>query len=72
MDFGGMAQASESVVETELMGYHALRPVKRSRALLGSNPTRNNRADGAPKARGPAGESSRAPSLRCCGVRTPE
>lgn len=36
------------------------RPVKRSRALLGSNPTRNSRADGAPQARGPAGEGPRA------------
>jgi len=32
-------------------------PVKRSRALLGSNPTRNSRADGAPQARAPASES---------------
>ena len=38
-----------------------IRSVKRSWALLGSNPTRNNRADGAPQARGPAGEGPQVP-----------
>ena len=42
------------------------RLAKRSWALLGSNPTRNSQADGAPKARGPAG----FPAGPC--FRTPE
>src|SRR5512139_672741 len=36
--------------------------VKRSRALLGSNPARNSQADGAPKARGPV-EVCRGPFM---------
>src|ERR1700679_1340457 len=50
-------------------GLRSDRPVKRSRALLGSNPIRNSRAEGAPQACGPAGENPQAPFLNClpCG-----
>jgi len=55
-----MTLASENVVAAAAAGYDSMRQVKRSRALLGSNPTRNSRADGAPKARGPAGDGPQA------------
>jgi hypothetical protein len=66
MDFGGMAPASAIVGIAVAHDYDSIRPVKRSWALLGSNPTRNSRADGAPQARGPAGESPQAPFINPC------
>src|SRR5665213_3724485 len=45
MDFGGMTPASESIATPAAAGYDSSRSVKRSQALLGSNLTRNSRAD---------------------------